>query len=213
MTAETTPPKYDHWRAVTVLPAGIRIPVPIKPPPSTMRALYGGWWRLFLLALLPWLAACAGATPTPYRPPTLVAQSSPPSQPSATPAEVLPTPLSAAPPCTNDLTFVQDLTIPDGTLVSPGAQLDKRWKVQNSGGCNWDEGYQLRLVSGPELGALPEQALYPARSGAEATFRILFTAPTEPGIYQSAWQAHDPQGNPFGDLFFIYIEVESPPAP
>jgi hypothetical protein len=108
---------------------------------------------------------------------------------------------------------VQDLTVPDGTLASPGAQLDKRWKVQNSGTCNWDERYQLRLVSGPELGALAAQALYPARSGAEATFRILFTAPREPGVYQSAWQAYDSNGDPFGDLFFIYIEVEAPQQP
>jgi hypothetical protein len=38
----------------------------------------------------------------------------------------------------------------------------------------------------------------------------LFTAPQEPGIYRSAWQAADPQGNLYGDLIFIEINVISP---
>ncbi len=180
-------------------------------PQPTNHNLVCGLWLLFACALL--LAACTSATPTLYLPPTLAPQASPPALPTATdPAPTLTSPPLA---CTDDLAFVQDLTIPDGTQVIPGALLDKRWKVQNSGACNWDDRYSLRLVTGPDLGARPLQALYPARSGAEATFRILFTAPTEPGIYQSAWQAHDPQGNPFGDLFFIYIEVEpfSTPQP
>jgi hypothetical protein len=56
---------------------------------------------------------------------------------------------------------------------------------------------------------VPEQALYPARSGTQVELRIVFTAPNEPGIYRSAWQAHDPEGQPFGDQFFIEIVVEA----
>jgi hypothetical protein len=81
--------------------------------------------------------------------------------------------------------------------------------VQNSGTCNWDDRYRLKFVSGSELGAPVEQTLYPARSGTEATIRILFTAPAEPGTYQSAWQAYDPQGQPFGDPVFIQIIIET----
>jgi hypothetical protein len=108
--------------------------------------------------------------------------------------------------------FLEDLTIPDGTQVAPGEPLDKRWRVQNGGTCNWDQTYGIQLIGGPELGAPNEQALYPARSGSEAVIRMLFTAPEEPGVYSSAWQAHDPNGNPFGDPFFIEVEVlESQP--
>jgi hypothetical protein len=52
-----------------------------------------------------------------------------------------------------------------------------------------------------------ELALYPARSGAKANIRLLFTAPTEPGVYQNTWQAYDPQGQPFGDPLSIQIVV------
>jgi len=83
--------------------------------------------------------------------------------------------------------------------------------VENSGTCNWDEYYRLKFRSGADLSAPLEQALYPARSGSEATIRILFTAPTEPGTYESAWQTYDPQGQPFGDPVFIQVIVSSNP--
>jgi hypothetical protein len=80
--------------------------------------------------------------------------------------------------------------------------------VENNGSCNWDAGYRLKLSGGPDLGAAAEQALFPARSGTQAVIRIVFTAPTEPGAYRSAWQAYSPDGQAFGDLIFIEIQVE-----
>ena len=96
--------------------------------------------------------------------------------------------------CVDNLTYLEDLSLPEGTVVQPGASLDKRWLVKNSGTCNWDERYRLKLVSGAELSASIDQALYPARSGAKAIIRIVFTAPYTPGTYQNAWQAFDPRG-------------------
>ncbi|MBE0696250.1 MAG: hypothetical protein IH586_04945, partial [Anaerolineaceae bacterium] len=90
----------------------------------------------------------------------------------------------------------------------PDSTLDKRWEVENSGNCNWDEKYRVRLIAGPELSAQKEQALYPARSGTRAVIRFIFKAPLEPGSYRSAWQAYDPNGEPFGDPFFIDIIVQ-----
>jgi hypothetical protein len=102
------------------------------------------------------------------------------------------------------------VTIPDGSQVAPGSTIDKQWKVENVGACNWDDNYRLRLVGGSELGASTEQAIYPARSGTQAIVRAIFTAPSEPGVYRSAWQAYDPQGQPFGDTIFIQVIVVVP---
>lgn len=110
--------------------------------------------------------------------------------------------------CADRLTFVRDLTIQDGTVLAPDATLDKRWEVENSGDCNWDKGYRVRLIAGPGLGAKEEQALYPARSGTHGIIRIVFKAPLEPGTYWSAWQAYNPAGEPFGDPFFIDFAVQ-----
>ena len=59
---------------------------------------------------------------------------------------MLPTPTLALPVCQDNLTFIEDLTVPDGTYVDPGVVLDKRWKVRNSGSCNWDEDYRFKLI-------------------------------------------------------------------
>jgi hypothetical protein len=116
---------------------------------------------------------------------------------------------TTTPACLEGLTFRSDVTIPDNSTVPAGNLLDKQWLVQNSGTCNWDNRYRLRLISGNALGASPEQALYPARAGTEAIIKIIFTAPSETGSYTSEWQAFDGNGVPFGDSFFIKIIVQS----
>jgi len=146
---------------------------------------------------------------TPFIPPTLSAQASPTPLASLIPTQVLPTPEPTATlECTDTLVFLEDLSIPDGTIVEPGEELEKIWLVENGGSCNWDDRYRLRLTSGSEMGAAPEQALFPARSGTQARLRVVFTAPTEPGTYQSVWQAYTPAGDPFGDVVYIEIVVE-----
>lgn len=116
--------------------------------------------------------------------------------------------ITTSPACTNNLLFLEDETIPDGTKVEPGTLLDKRWLVENSGTCNWNSHYRLNLIAGSEMQAVPKQALFPARGSSHAVIRISFTAPDEPGQYQSTWQAFSPDDEPFGDPIFIDIIVE-----
>jgi hypothetical protein len=135
--------------------------------------------------------------PTLARPPSQIALASP-----------TPPPLTPTPACTNSLVFVQDLTVPDGTRFAPGAPIDKIWLVRNDGTCNWDARYRLRFLDGEPMGAEDEQALFPARAGAEAQIQIHFTAPDSSGTYASRWQAYTPLGEPFGELIFLLIEVD-----
>jgi hypothetical protein len=116
---------------------------------------------------------------------------------------------SPTPSCINNLWFLADVTIPDGTVVAPGQRLDKRWKVQNNGTCNWGEDYQVKLIAGPGMGVPVQQALIPALSGTEVVIRMVFIAPQETGSYRSAWQAYDSMDVPFGDPFFIDVVVEA----
>ncbi|MBC8506795.1 MAG: hypothetical protein ISR58_11225 [Anaerolineales bacterium] len=167
---------------------------------------------LILLFCVVLLSACTGqnsaptATPTIYIPPTVdtLAIQLQETEAAKFTAESLPTP---TPACKNDLEFIEDLTIEDGTVVSPGQRLDKRWKVLNAGSCNWGLEYEVQLVAGPAMDVPITQALFPAISGTEAEIRMVFTAPDEPGSYRSAWQAYDPEGKPFGESFFIDIVV------
>jgi len=172
-------------------------------------------WLLKILSLLVVTLAVAGCVRVQklkpgaeqlefFRPPTLVPTALPPAPTLAIPEETAP-----EMQCVNSLSFISDVTIPDGTVVTAGSSMDKRWEIKNTGTCNWGEGYTLELISGSEMGVEKEQALIPARSGSQTVVRIVFTAPAETGLHRSAWQAFDPEGQPFGDPFFIEIEVEA----
>lgn len=181
-------------------------------------------WTLGLLVFA--LSACGGtsAPPAAYLPPTRTLPTetaTPQTLTLFTPApELLATqaaantpaaaPPSPAPECANNLTFIADLTVRDGSIFAPGAAIDKRWQVQNTGTCNWGPGYRVRLFTGDPLGAASEYSLYPARAGTTAEIAILFTAPDTPGAYRSDWLAYGPDGVPFGQPVYIEIFVQSP---
>jgi hypothetical protein len=169
---------------------------------------------MIVLALL--LAGCASET-TP-EPTTIV----PPAQRLSTPSRVSPTstPLPGATAtipaddCLNDAVFIEDVTIPDFSLVIPGEMLDKRWLVQNSGTCDWIAGYKLVRLGSDEFNGPTELALYPAVAGSSAELRVELTAPQEPGEYISRWQAYSDEGVPFGQEIFILVIIPTPtPAP
>jgi hypothetical protein len=163
------------------------------------------------------LAACSGFSPVEQPPNSFIPPTVAPNAASTARFAPTPTPTifiellrpTATLACTNVLGFLEDITVPDGTIAAPGELLEKRWKVANAGTCNWDARYRIKLISGPEMGAVPEQALYPARGGVEFEIHILFQAPEEPATYRSAWQAVNPQGETFGDPFYIEIVVEA----
>jgi hypothetical protein len=153
--------------------------------------------------LIPASTSTNASNPTP----TLAASPQPsiPTETPLAPEVIFPSP---TPTCIDGLTFIGDVTIPDDSLITPGITIDKQWLVQNSGSCNWDNRYRLRLINGAALGASTEQALFPARAGMQATLQIFFVAPLEPGEYLSEWQVFDPMGIPFGDVFYIKFIVQ-----
>lgn len=197
-----------------------------------------GWLGLILAGVL---AACApkAATPPPAGPtalpqaaaltsvpvlvPTVTAPASTLAVPTAEPSPVAPAAptaliepqVAASPsaPCTNDVRFIRDVTIPDGMQLLPGQALVKKWSVKNAGTCDWGPGYRLVLISGDSLGAASELALYPAKAGITVAWEIPMVAPQNPGAYTGKWQARDPAGNLFGAVVFIKIEVIPLPTP
>ncbi len=119
-------------------------------------------------------------------------------------------PASPTPTCFNSLRYVGDVNYPDGTVLTPGESFEKQWLVENNGSCDWGSSYRLKYLDGAPMAATGESAIFPARTGSEATLSIQFTAPTEPGVYRSTWQAYDPLGQPFGDTLYVEIIVQSP---
>jgi len=163
---------------------------------------------IWLIGILILSAACQSAkiegTPTPaayFVPPT------PGSESISVPENPLPPTPTRQRNCTNQLSFLKDLTIPDGMEVKPGQKITKRWRIQNDGSCDWDQSYSFELISGLSLGAKKKQDLYPLKGGSKGVLEITFTAPDNPGRYNTWWQAYDPRGNRFGDPVYMDITV------
>lgn len=125
---------------------------------------------------------------------------------SPTPLGVLPTP--AGPLC-NDSVFIEDTTIPDGTIMAPGEDFAKAWKIQNSGTCRWDEGYFLAYLGGDLDGYSFEfkKSGDFVDPGEAVVLKIDLTAPLAPNTYTDCWRMKSDGGYYFGTYVCATIEV------
>ncbi len=155
----------------------------------------------------------AAFTPTPQLPtesPTLQIPTETPTVAFATdPTQVaLGTPAALCDDYSFDLNTL-DVTILDGTAMTPGQEFVKTWKIKNTGICPWGEGYQVIFsYSSPpneDMDGQPIPLASIVGPGQEVDVSAQFKAPTKPGEYTSYWQMVNPQGIPFGTKDYILI--------
>jgi hypothetical protein len=104
--------------------------------------------------------------------------------------------------CSNKITFVSDVTIPDNTPVNAGKAFTKTWRVRNDGTCTWGPtGYPvsgLVYTGGDQMGG-PKEIPLPAivKPGETVDISLQLTAPTTPGNYVGQWmfRVNDSSGN------------------
>lgn len=153
------------------------------------------------------VAQTAVSFPTPFSTTT--------SLPSPTPIPS-PIPASATPIC--DLgKFIADVTIPDGTIMTPGQTFTKTWRIQNIGACNWT-GYSLVFDNGDSMGA--SSSTYPiptTLTNAFVEIPINLTAPSGPGRHRGYWRIRNSSGALIpivegyqGQSFYVDINVQLP---
>ncbi len=115
------------------------------------------------------------------------------------------------PPSSLDsVTFVSDLTLPDGMIVSPSQALTKTWRVKNTGTTTWGSGYQLAFVSGEQMGGPAAANIPSTASGQTADLSINITSPSAAGLHTGYFQLRNPGGTYFGPKFYVKIYVSSP---
>ena len=139
-----------------------------------------------------------------YQAPTLVATAV--NTPTVNP--IIPLPTAADINCNSYLTYLDDVTVPDGTTFVPGDEIIKTWAVRNDGDCAWNDKYSLRYIDGSAMEADSRQSLPALEPGEEGEVTVTFYAPQYAGSYYSGWQAYDAQGNPFGEDIYIEIYVD-----
>jgi len=123
----------------------------------------------------------------------------PTPSPSATPVPTITQTSTPTEVCFDKAEFVKDITVPDGTLFSPGDKFVKTWRLRNVGTCTWTELYQLVFVGGDPMGgasSTPISEVVP--QGETIDLSISLTAPTSNGNFQSLWQLQNPNGVKFG---------------
>jgi len=116
----------------------------------------------------------------------------------------------------NNLAFVRDVTVPNGTVLKPLEDFQKTWKVANTGTCNWMYQYALVLVSGESFNAKTTKLGRLVTAGDWAELSLGMGAPKSPGTYVSHWRLMDADGHMFGATLVVSITVIKPtntPAP
>ncbi len=103
--------------------------------------------------------------------------------------------------------FIEDVTVPDGTQFEGGATFSKTWRVSNSGTIAWPAGTQLVYTRGGQFGAPAAVSVFAAAPGTTTDITVQMTAPKEPGLYRSFWRMQLPSGELFGTEFFAEIVV------
>lgn len=108
----------------------------------------------------------------------------------------------------DDLTYVSDVTVPDGTVMLSGQQFVKTWAVENTGSCSWTTDYQFVFVNGDAMGGSSSALLAASVSpGTTAELSISMTAPAAPGSYTGSWRMKNAAGVYFGDTVRVVINV------
>jgi ABC-type amino acid transport substrate-binding protein len=134
------------------------------------------------------------------------------TQPLPTPPPSVVTPAPPQIPC-DSMTFVADLTIPDGTYLNPGQSFTKTWRIRNTGSCTWNSSYRFVFVQGNSMGGQPQAIVGTVAPNQNYDMSVPMIAPTTPGTYAGWWQMVNGQNVPFGTRVWVEIVVPQPQQP
>jgi hypothetical protein len=148
---------------------------------------------------------------------TAVSQSTPTAVP-ATATSIPPTntPVPTVASYCDWVAFVKDVTIPDGTLLSPGEVFTKVWRLQNRGTCTWTPDYMLVYTSGDPMGSTTAVRL-PGNvaPGQTVDVSVTLTAPNSIGRFTGYWMLRNASGALFGtgskanEAFYVEIRTRA----
>ena len=138
-------------------------------------------------------------TATPF-PTATLAPTQTPIPPTFTPtaSPIPPTPTNTPIPC-DWVSFVSDVTVPDGSEYNPGVSFVKTWRLKNIGSCAWTTDYDLvfqtgHAMNGPVAVALPKRV----NPGETVDISVTLVAPDSEGDYTGNWMLRNASNAVFG---------------
>ncbi|MFN2299491.1 MAG: NBR1-Ig-like domain-containing protein [Anaerolineales bacterium] len=110
-------------------------------------------------------------------------------------------------PLCDDAVYVSDVTIPDGTVIDPGDEFIKTWRMKNTGTCEWTTDYAIAFVSGNAMDGQDTALEVSVEAGEEVDISVKLAGPETPGTYTGNWRLQNASGAPFGELVFVQIVI------
>jgi len=128
---------------------------------------------------------------------------------AATSATTAPPAATATQNC-DDADFVSDVTIPDGTTLSPNETFTKTWRLKNAGTCSWTPSYTIVFSNGDSMNGPATQALAGnVNPGQTVDISVNLTAPSTAGDYRGYWKLRNAAGVLFATIY-VDIKVSGP---
>ena len=116
------------------------------------------------------------------------------------------------------VSFIKDVSIPDGTKLTSGETFTKTWRLKNRGTCTWTPDYMLVFTSGDPMGGTTAVRLSGnVYSGQTVDVSVTLTAPAKRGHFTGYWMLRNPNGVLFGygdnanQAFYVDIRTEDLP--
>ena len=110
-----------------------------------------------------------------------------------------PTQLSSSQSFCDWVAYVKDVSIPDGSVLYPGSNFVKTWRLKNKGSCSWTTSYSLVFASGHQMSG-PISIALPGNvnPGETVDVSVNLTAPATKGHYTGYWMLQNASGVNFG---------------
>ncbi|MBI3169038.1 MAG: hypothetical protein HYZ22_11200 [Chloroflexi bacterium] len=110
--------------------------------------------------------------------------------------------------------YLSDVTIPDGTVLTPGSAFTKTWSLQNTGSCDWTTSYSIVFYSGNSMSGATTALSAAVSPGGSTDVSVSLTAPSTSGSYTGYWRLQNASGTSFGEAVYVQIAVSgSTPTP
>ena len=112
--------------------------------------------------------------------------------------------------------MIEDVTVPDNTVMISGQKFTKTWRFMNNGKCNWS-GYAIAFVAGDRMSS-PDSASVPQTdAGKTVDVSVELTAPSLDGSYTGFYELRNAKGETLAigieKTFWVKILIgNAPPA-
>src|SRR3990172_12179714 len=105
------------------------------------------------------------------------------------------------------MSYVNDVSIPDNTPMTPGQTFTKTWKIKNSGTCAWDTGFNFAFTGGDAMSGATHTLPQSVPANTEIDCPVNMTAPSTAGAIRGNWRMSTATGQFFGDEVYLVIIV------